>query len=170
MKIIVLGGTNDLDLQLNKCTKLRCNYASKINKNYDIHFSGGFNKKFNQTDTSHAEICRKYFEKIDKSHKSKLFLHLENNNTVDEAIYFGNYFKNNSDKIIIITNDWHYKRVYYLFSKTFNFNKISNFEIIGIESLNHDLELIHEEEIKVNQLKSNPYGTWKEWLVNNNLF
>lgn len=168
MKIIVLGGTNDKQGNLSDYTKKRCNFASKINNNYEVHFSGGFNKKFNQADKSHAEICRKYFKTINKSPKSKLFIHEETNNTVDEAIYFSNYFKNNNNKIIIITNDWHYERVYYLFSKTFMFNKINNFEIIGVESVDYNSELINEEKIKIKQLKSNPYGIWKEWLSKNN--
>ena len=169
MNILVLGGTNDSNKILNKYTKNRCDYANKINNNYNIHFSGGFNKKFNKTDTSHAKICKEYFESISNFTNNKLHIHEKTNNTVEEALYFGNYFKNFNNKIIIITNDWHYKRVNYLFSKVFKFNKINNFEIVGLTSDNDISKLINEEKLKVEQLKNKPYGIWKEWLLYNNL-
>ena len=169
MNIVVLGGTNDIEGNLNLFTKDRCIYANSIldnKKKYIIHFSGGFNKKFNKTNDSHSNICKKYFLTLNNIDEKYIYLHEENNNTVDEAINFGNYFKQNSYKeIIIITNDWHYKRVKYLFDKVFNFYKIKNYKIIGLESKS-DTELIEKEEAKkIEQLKKNPYGKWKSWLI-----
>lgn len=169
MNILVLGGSNDNNGNLNLYTKERCHQAFHLlNKNKEIchiHFSGGFNKKFNNTNISHSNICKKYFLTLTNINEKYIFLHEENNNTVDEAIHFGNYFKQNSYKeIIIITNDWHYKRVKYLFDKVFNFYKIKNYKIIGVESKS-DTELIEKEEAKkIEQLKKNPYGEWKKFL------
>ena len=168
MNVVVLGGSNDIEGNLNIFTKDRCNKAKLIlnkEKEYKIHFSGGFNKKFNKTNISHSIICKNYFSTINKIDEKFIFLHEENNNTVDEAIHFGNYFKKNDYKeIIIITNDWHYKRVKYLFDKVFNCYEIKNYRIIGVESTS-DIKLIEKEEAKkIEQLKKNPYGEWKKFL------
>ena len=158
MNKIVLGGSNDCNGEINLFTKHRCDKVNLLlNENlgeYNIHFSGGFNKKFNKTNISHSNICKKYFLTLNNIDEKYTYLHEENNNTVDEAIYFGNYFKLNSYKeIIITTNDWHYKRVKYLFDKVFNFYKIKNYKIIGVESKS-DTELIEKEEAKkIEQLK-----------------
>ena len=171
MNIIILGGSNDNDGKLNLFTKLRCDKANFIlnekHEKYILHFSGGFNKKFNNTNISHSIICKKYFLNLkNNKHQYDIVLHELNNNTVDEAIHFGNYFKQNFYKeIIIITNDWHYKRVKYLFDKVFNFYEIKNYRIIGVEST-PDIKLIEKEESeKIEQLKKNPYGKWKSWLI-----
>ena len=170
MNIIVLGGSNDSNGKINLFTKHRCDKANlllnEIPTECNIHFSGGVNKKFNKTNISHSNICKKYFLTLNNIDEKYTYLHEENNNTVDEAIYFGNYFKINSYKeIIIITNDWHYNRVKYLFDKVFNFYKIKNYKIFGIKSDNLNKEIIEEEKKKIEQLKKNPYGKWKSWLI-----
>jgi len=96
-----------------------------------------------------------------------MVLHKNNNNTVEEAIYFGNYFKNCNSEIKIITNDWHYNRVNYLFSKVFDFFEIKNYEIIKVKSNNIAKNLSKEEKEKLDQLIKNPYGTWNKWMKNN---
>tara|TARA_B110000858_G_scaffold188551_1_gene234227 strand:- start:634 stop:1170 length:537 start_codon:yes stop_codon:yes gene_type:complete len=177
MNIVILGGSNDEFGILDFYTKKRCQEALKIisknnEKNIILHFSGGINPKFNKMiePISHSILCKKYFKNILNSFpEENIILHESNNCTIDEAINFGNYFKNFNNKIIIITNDWHYKRVNYLFSKVFKFNKINNFEIVGLTSDNDISKLINEEKLKVEQLKNNPYGIWKEWLLYNNL-
>lgn len=172
MNIIVLGGINDSKGELNLFTKNRCKLASFLTnekqKECKIHFSGGVNKKFNSTKVDHASICKKYFLNLnDNLSENQLFLHKENNNTVDEAIYFGNYFKMNDYKeIIIITNDWHYNRVKYLFDKVFNFYELQNYKIMHIKSSTLNSELIKEEREKLEQLKNKPYGKWQSWLIN----
>ena len=168
MNIIVLGGSNDNEENLDLYTKNRCIHANSIlnnKKKHKIHFSGGLNKKFNETNITHSKICKKYFLTLNNINEKNIFLHEENNNTVDEAIHFGNYFKiNNYKEIIIITNDWHYKRVKYLFDKVFGSYDIKNYQIIGIESTS-DIKLIEKEESeKLEQLKKKPYGNWKEFL------
>lgn len=175
MNIVILGGSNDNEGKLNLFTKHRCDRANFILNGKEgecnIHFSGGFNKKFNKSNISHTIICKKYFLNLNNNTQEyDIVLHELNNNTVDEAINFGNYFKTNSYKeIIIITNDWHYNRVKYLFDKVFNSYKIKNYEIIGVESKSN-IELIEKEEAeKLEQLKQNPYGKWKSWLIHNNL-
>ena len=64
MNIVVLGGSNDNNGNLNLFTKDRCIYANSIldnKKKYKLHFSGGFNKKFNKTNLSHSKICKNFF-------------------------------------------------------------------------------------------------------------
>lgn len=169
--ILVLGGSNYKNGELSYYTKKRCDFVSnelvKNNTKVNIHFSGGYNKKFNPTDLSHAKICRNYlnFGKENMCHKQ--FLHENTNNTVEEAIHFGNYFKNSENKIMLVTNDWHYDRVSYLFSKTFKFYEVNNFEIISLKSEDNEVNLLNEEKLKIRQLKISPFGEWKEWLVNN---
>ena len=100
MNFIILGGTNTEKGELSNFTKMRiikCNdYVSTFNtyNHITIHFSGGLNKKFNNTDNAHCNICQTYFYELNnKNKKYNIELHINNNNTVEEAIHFGNYFK-----------------------------------------------------------------------------
>ena len=63
-------------------------------------------------------------------------------------------------------------RVKYLFNETFR--KISHIELIYIEAVDNDINniinndyisLIKDEEIKLTQLRTNPYGIWKDYLT-----
>ena len=77
------------------------------------------------------------------------------------------------DKLIIITSNWHMPRVKYLFNETFK--KLSHIELIYIEAIDNDINninnnndyinMIKDEEIKLLQLKTNPYGSWKYYLT-----
>lgn len=172
--LIILGGSNDLTGELKDFTKKR------IQKCYDIvselkedditiHFSGGFNKKFNQSQYSHSELCYNYFKKINiNNYNFKKEFHINNNNTVEEAINFGKYFEKTESIIKIITNDWHNNRVCYLFNKVFEFYGIKNYEIISIKSDIIDNKIIKEEKIKLENLINKPYGLWKTWMINKN--
>ena len=124
---------------------------------------------FNDTNFSHAFLCKKYFDEIiqNKSEYVTVTLHENNDNTVDEAINFGNFFKNTNSELFIITNEWHKPRVKYLFEKTFEINEIKNYTIFGVNSVNDGSEIIKEESNKLNQLKEKPYGKWKQWLKDN---
>jgi len=168
MHIVVLGGTNDDHGILSDFTKKRIEkcYEMLYNEsNVNVHFSGGFNEKFNSTNISHSQLCVNYFEQINKLNiKINKQMHEKNNNTVDEAIHFGEYFKNNDSKIKIITNDWHINRVIYLFEKTFKYYNVSNYEFISIKSNTEDEILIQNETNKIKELNLSPYGKWKEFL------
>jgi len=173
MNIIILGGANDKNGILNNFTQkriIKCyEMLDSTDKDITIHFSGGFNKKFNDTGISHSKICLNYFEKICKNHYNiKKEQHACNNNTIGEAINFGKYFENNNDSnITIITNDWHTERVKYLFEKTFEYYNIRNYIFVGVISNILDEKIIQNESKKIKDMKGNPYGLWKEWLVNN---
>lgn len=172
MYIVVLGGTNDHNGILSDFTKKRIEHCYTMleneHNNINIHFSGGFNEKFNSTNISHSELCINYFNQINKLNlKLDKEIHEKNNNTVDEAIHFGKYFKNNHLNIKFITNDWHVKRVKYLFGKTLEYYNILNYEIISVKSNTIDETLIESDNNKVTELIKNPYGLWKEWLVKN---
>ena len=172
INLIILGGTNNEKGELNNYTKNRIIKCYEMLSNFKdkdiiIHFSGGFNEKFNKTNISHSQICLNYFEDLNKNRYNVVReLHINNNNTVDEAINFGKYFQNNNSEIKIITNDWHSDRVKYLFKKVFNFYDIINYEIIGIDSNILDKNLLDAEKTKIKELKEKPYGTWKKWLDN----
>jgi RimJ/RimL family protein N-acetyltransferase len=174
MDIIVLGGENNDNYELTDLTKLRIietgNIVSNLGKKCTLHFSGGLNKKFNNTDISHAKICQNFFKNIMNDCDFKnitINLHENNNSTVEEAIHFGNYLKNVQENIIIITNDWHKERVEYLFSIVFDFYEINKYEVIGIESNTINKDLLQSEKLKIDQLKEKPYGIWKDWIINN---
>ena len=173
MNIVILGGTNNEKGELNNYTKnriIKCHQMLSNIKDKDntIHFSGGFNKKFNKTTTSHSEICKNYFEELNKNkYNIKKQMHIKNNNTVDESINFGKYFQYSNSEIKIITNDWHINRVKYLFDKVFDFYEITKYEFVSIESKIPDKKLIEYEINKIKQIKEKPYGDWKKWLINN---
>lgn len=172
MHIVVLGGTNDKNGILSDFTKKRVEkcYEMLDNDQNDIyvHFSGGLNEKFNNTNISHSKLCINYFNQINKLNiKINEQIHEKNNNTVDEAIHFGEYFANNNVNIKLITNDWHINRVKYLFEKTFEYYNILNYEFINIKSDIKNEILIEDEASKVKVLTEKPYGLWKEWLVKN---
>jgi RimJ/RimL family protein N-acetyltransferase len=173
MDIVILGGINDKKGILNNFTKERIDKCYEIlpdfeGKNINIHFSGGYNIEFNDTNISHSKICLNYFEKFDTiKYNIKNILHIHNNNTVEEAINFGNYFKNSNSKIIIITNDWHIKRVKYLFEKTFEYYNIINYNFINVKSSIVNKIIIQNQFDKLKELTEKPYGIWKEWLINN---
>lgn len=172
MNIVILGGSNDEFGILDVYTKKRCQESVKCLKNIDekdvnIHFSGGYDKKFNKANSqiSHAILCRDYMKTLINLETFNIVLHEQNNCTVDEAINFCDYFKNSTQSIFFITNDWHMKRVKYLFSKTLKFYNITNVEFISDNSDN--IELTKEDEGKIEQLINKPYGRWKKWLVSN---
>ena len=176
MHILILGGTNDLHGCLDDYTKKRCDKAIELVKDIHtcihkciVHFSGGFNDRFNKmkNNISHSDLCMKYFlENITHFDNENMLLHKNNNSTVDEAINIGDYLKNTTENIKIITNDWHMERVKYLFNKTFLFYNINNFEFISIDSINeiHKTVLTKENNEKLEQLINKPNGIWKEWL------
>jgi RimJ/RimL family protein N-acetyltransferase len=172
MDIIVLGGTNDKNGKLSDFTQKRIDKCYEmlpefIENDITIHFSGGFNAAFNDTNIAHSKICMHYFEELEYNHYNiKKMLHVHNNNTVEEAIYFGQYFQNSNSNIIIITNDWHIPRVKYLFGKTFEYYNIINYECVNITSVILDETIIQDELHKVKELTENPYGIWKKWLMN----
>lgn len=173
INLVVLGGINNDKGVLSDFTKKRIIKCYEMlddlkHRNTSIHFSGGFNENFNKTNVSHSQICVNYFEELNKKNYTiKKELHTNNNNTVDEAINFGECFQNCNSEIKIITNDWHIDRVSYLFKKVFDFYEITNYEFISIKSDILDNARINDEKKKVKQLKENPYGTWKKWLINN---
>jgi hypothetical protein len=172
MNIIILGGTNDKNGILSDFTKKRIEKCYEMlhndQNNVNVHFSGGFNEKFNSTNISHSQLCINYFNQINKLNiKINKQMHEKNNNTVDEAIHFGQYFANNKLNIKFITNDWHVKRVKYLFEKTLEYYNVLNYEIISVKSDIKNETFIENENNKVRELIEKPYGLWKEWLVKN---
>ena len=128
MHIVILGGTNDHNGILSDFTKRRIEKCYTIldsdHTNVNVHFSGSF--RFNDTNIIHSQICCNYFNQInEKKYDVNVHLHT-NKTTIEEAIHFGEYFKNCGEKIKIITNDWHMNRVKYLFEKSFEFYNIKN--------------------------------------------
>ena len=110
----------------------------------------------------HSELCKKYFLSLSSlALEQEIILHENNNCTVDEAIHFGKYFKNSTEQIIIITNDWHIERVKYLFNMTFRYYKIKNYHF---DYTNTDLKPLEIETLKLQQLKNSPYGTLLQWI------
>lgn len=168
MHIIILGGSNDEDGHLDFFTKKRCDMAMEIihkiqNKDIKIHLSGGYNSIYNKmkNNISHSQICKKYIGTIIELSNYNIILHEKNNCTVDEAINFGYYFRNNKDEKIFITNDWHLDRVEYLFYKTLKYYNINGAKFIGVKS---ECSNLFEENKKIDQLVNYPYGKWKNWL------
>ena len=167
MHILILGGNNDDKFELSSQTKIRIDKVVDMTnvENTIYHFSGGLHSMYNNTNRAHCEICKDYFLSCIPN-KPKIVLHENNTNTVEEAIYFGNYFNKNhkNNNIQIVTNDWHRPRVVYLFGIAFSYFNITNYNIIGVESKDPTLEHYSNERIKLNELIHNPYGKWKLFL------
>ena len=173
MYIVILGGYNDANGILSNFTLKRLEkfyevYEQNIELNPKIIISGGF--RFSEI--SHCKLIKNVIlDKYPDIIIDKQFI--ENNNTIDEAINISEYLSktNYLDKLIIITSDWHMPRVKYLFNETFK--KISHIELIYIEAIDTNkiisnidyINLINDEETKLIQLITNPYGTWKYYLA-----
>jgi hypothetical protein len=174
MYIVILGGYNDANGILSNFTLKRLEkfnevYKQNIEFNPKIILSGGF--RFSEI--SHCKLIKNILlDKYPDIIIDKQFI--ENNNTIDEAINISEYLSkiNILDKLIIITSNWHMPRVKYLFNETFR--KISHIELIYIEAVDNDINniinndyisLIKDEEIKLTQLRTNPYGIWKDYLT-----
>ena len=165
MYIIILGGENDKQGNLSNTAKKRLEKFFEVYELYKTHnpkiiISGGI--RFSQI--SHCSIVKKtLLDKYPNLQIEKEFI--QNDNTVAEAINLANYFRNidYSDKVIIITSNYHMTRVKYLFNITFkSLNKI---EIDYIET-NETLQQtdIEEEKTKLYNLKNKPYGTWLNYI------
>ena len=173
MYIVILGGYNDANGILSNFTLKRLEkfyevYEQNIELNPKIIISGGF--RFSEI--SHCKLIKNVIlDKYPDIIIDKQFI--ENNNTIDEAINISEYLSktNYLDKLIIITSDWHMPRVKYLFNETFK--KISHIELIYIEAIDTNkiisnidyINLINDEETKLIQLITNPYGRWKYYLA-----
>ena len=173
MYIVILGGYNDANGILSNFTLKRLEkfyevYEQNIELNPKIINSGGF--RFSEI--SHCKLIKNVIlDKYPDIIIDKQFI--ENNNTIDEAINISEYLSktNYLDKLIIITSDWHMPRVKYLFNETFK--KISHIELIYIEAIDTNniisnidyINLINDEETKLIQLITNPYGRWKYYLA-----
>lgn len=173
MYIVILGGYNDANGILSNFTLKRLEkfyevYEKNIELNPKIIISGGF--RFSEI--SHCKLIKNVIlDKYPDIIIDKQFI--ENNNTIDEAINISKYLSKTNclDKLIIITSDWHMPRVKYLFNETFK--KISHIELIYIEAIdtnninsNNDyINLIKDEETKLLQLRTTPYGSWKYYLT-----
>jgi len=162
MYIILLGGDNDVNGKLSNCTLMRLQKFYEIYDKYNnakIIISGGF--RFSEM--SHCSLIKKeLLNKYPNLIIEKEFI--ENNDTIDEAINMGEYFKDNkySGNIIIISSNWHMLRVKYLFGKVFEL--INNIKIEYVETDENELILEKEEEIKLHKLKHGPYGKWKDYI------
>ena len=173
MYIVILGGYNDANGILSNFTLKRLEkfyevYEQNIELNPKIIISGGF--RFSEI--SHCKLIKNVIlDKYPDIIIDKQFI--ENNNTIDEAINISEYLSktNYLDKLSIITSDWHMPRVKYLFNETFK--KISHIELIYIEAIDTNkiisnidyINLINDEETKLIQLITNPYGRWKYYLA-----
>ena len=170
MHIIVLGGTNDNCGILSESTKKRiekCYAMLDGRSNVDVHFSGGFNERYNPTNVPHSKLCMNYFEEVYSVGLGvRKRTHVGNNSTVDEALHFSKYFENSEETIKIVTNDWHMRRVECLFAKTFEYYGVRNYELVSVESGTIDETVLQSETGKVERLIERPYGRWKDWLVN----
>lgn len=169
--IVILGGANDKNGNLDEFTIARIEKCLEINQNDEIILSGG-KRHFN---ILHCQLVKEYIlNKNNNAIISKLFI--ENNDTVDEAINISEYIKSNYiENLKIITSDWHLKRSKYLFdfccknnnnikleyiSTTYDQKKYVSF---GANII--DLSIIdRQEEEKLKILINKPYGKWYAYI------
>ena len=167
MYIIILGGGNDEEGNLADFTLNRIHiffeiyHTLKDKAQCKVVLSGGY--RFSTI--SHSELVKQYIlNKEPQINIVKEFI--ENNNTVDEAIHISNYFENinYAGKIIIITSSWHINRAKYLFNITFKHLNLIHLKYSIYENEKEKAEFDEEEKEKLEVLKNNPWGKWREYI------
>lgn len=154
--IIILGSPNDEQGNLSDIAITRLNRGFleyRKNKGYKILCTGGFGDHFNIADKPHAVYAMNYL--LQKGVRETDFLEIaESKNTVEDAILSKPIVEKYRIKsLIIVSSDFHLKRVKHIFKKAFEgfdlnfFGAKSNFTPQRRKLLEN-----HEEE-KLNKIK-----------------
>lgn len=120
--IVILGAPNDQNGNLSLIAKARLIQGAKElsrNPGFKILLTGGFGKHFNDTNQPHWIYAKDFLIKeLSVSPDSFLDESIESANTVEDVEKAKPIFqKYNFKKIIVVTSEFHHKRVKYIIEK-----------------------------------------------------
>lgn len=154
--MIILGSVNDDEGNLSGIAKERLDQGIKEYKTcpgFKILLTGGYGKHFNRTGKPHAFYAKRYL--LEKGIKEENILGFaESFDTVEDAFLSKLIVKKYKVKnLMMITSDFHIKRVRYIFEKVFeNYNLIFSPSKTNVSK--EKLDSLKEHEIKsLNRLK-----------------
>ena len=157
--LVVLGAPNSVLGELSTISISRLKYCLEhFNKKKRILCTGGFGAHFNITKIPHATYAKEYLLEQGISIASFLPSALSSN-TVEDAVKIKSIIsKLNNIKLIIISSDYHLKRVEYIFNEILQKHPKT---YVGIES-DIDAKILavliqHEEKSLESMLKNGLY-------------
>jgi len=165
--ILILGAPNDKNGNLSLIAKTRLIHGAKelsLNPGFKILLTGGFGMHFNETNHPHWKYAKDFLIKeLSISPNSFLDESIDSANTVEDVEKAKHIFqKYNFKKIILVTSEFHLKRVKYIIEKALN-NKetILLYSCVADKELDEDLlKRLNEHEKKaMDNLKSNYWGS-----------
>lgn len=126
--IMILGAPNDNQGNLSLLAKTRLKQGKKelfLNPGFKILLTGGFGQHFNETNNPHWKYAKWFLiNKLSVSPDSFLPEAIESSNTVEDIEKAKSLFqKYKFSKIIIVTSEFHLKRVQYIAEKALETNK-----------------------------------------------
>jgi uncharacterized SAM-binding protein YcdF (DUF218 family) len=120
--IIILGSPNDEHGNLSDIAISRLNrglHEYRQHKGYKILCTGGFGEHFNVTNTPHAKYAQNYLLQSGVLRTDILEV-VESQNTAEDALLAKPVVEKYGMKsLIIVSSDFHMKRVKYIFNKVF---------------------------------------------------
>lgn len=123
--IMILGAPNDLSGNLSFLAKTRLKQGYQVlsqHPNFKILLTGGFGKHFNETSLPHWTYAKEFLiQELAVSPESFLPEAIESSNTVEDIEKAQPLFqKYRFRKIIIVTSEFHLKRVQYIVGMALN--------------------------------------------------
>lgn len=148
--VVILGALNDdegnlSDMAIGRLTKGIEEY--KNNKNYKILCTGGFGEHFNRTDKPHAFYAKKYLLRQGILRGNLLEI-AESHDTVRDAFLAKPIIdKYKVKNLIIVSSDFHMKRVRYIFERVFEgYNLIFSEAKTNFSEERYKVLYAHEEK------------------------
>lgn len=156
--IIILGSYNNEQGKLSKIAKSRLNKGSeeyKKHKNYKIILTGGYGEHFNPTSKPHAFYAKKFLLSLGISDESILDF-VESKFTLEDALLAKPIIEKQFVKnLIIVSSDYHIKRVKYIFGQVFNNYNLSYSAAITNVSRSEMCRLEEQENMKLSMFLKN---------------
>lgn len=126
--ILILGAPNDKNGNLSLIAKTRLIQGAaelSLNPDFKILLTGGFGMHFNETNHPHWKYAKDFLIKeLSISPNSFLDESIDSANTVEDVEKAKPIFqKYNFKKIILVTSEFHLKRVKYIVEKTLEFKE-----------------------------------------------
>ncbi len=120
--IIILGAPNDHQGKLSSIALERCNHALTIyhaQPGYRFLLTGGYGEHFNITNRPHAYYLQQYLIAQGVPEQDILGF-AESSNSLEDAVFSKPIVeRHNADEIIVVSSDFHLKRVAFIFGRVF---------------------------------------------------
>lgn len=165
--ILILGAPNDQNGNLSLIAKTRLIQGAKVlslHPGFKILLTGGFGKHFNDTNQPHWKYAKDFLIKeLSVSPDSFLGVSIESANTVEDVEKSKSIFqKYNFKKIIVVTSEFHLKRVKYIIEKALDLKENTlSYSCVADKELDEELlkELCEHEKQAIAYLQSNYRGS-----------